>query len=58
MFTYREMYEYVHVGSRNAECYLASPEVVAASAIKGHIAAPYSEQPLSAPLAPKVTFSF
>ncbi len=30
------------MGSRDAQCYLASPEVVAASAIAGHIAGPYS----------------
>lgn len=30
------------MGSRDAQCYLASPTIVAASAIKGHIAAPFS----------------
>ena len=30
------------MGSRDAQCYLASPEVVAASAVAGYIAGPYS----------------
>ena len=35
------------MGSREARCYLASPEVVAASAVAGYICGPYEDSPRS-----------
>jgi homoaconitate hydratase len=43
------------MGSRDARCYLASPEVVAASAVAGYISGPDGAKPRPRPLAPHYT---